>query len=486
MDNRGFKSDELLLKAVVHARTSHEPSAPLALRIINPATAETLAELPCLEASLLTKVIDRTEAAFRTWSAESVSSRASKLRSIASLLRRRRAEVSEIITREQGKPIRESGAEVEYSASYFDWFAEEGRRAYGRIIPSPHTSVRHQLMVLKEPVGIAAAITPWNFPLAMVARKMAPALAAGCSFIVKPAPETPLSALLLSLLAEEAELPPGLVHVVNGDASRLAQALFADPRIRKLSFTGSTSVGRLLMHGASTHLTRLTLELGGNAPFIVFDDADIDAAADGAIYAKYRNAGQTCICVNRFLVHQRVVEEFHEALAQRTRKLRVGNGLDPETDIGPLISSEAVTRVRDFILTALSQGATLSLGEVPDPASRYVYPVMLTDIRNEMEICQHEVFGPVATIQTFSHDDECVSLANQSVAGLAAYVYSKDLSRSLRIMRRLEYGMVGINTSVLSFVEAPFGGIKASGFGREGGSEGLDEYLNLKFVAMEG
>jgi succinate-semialdehyde dehydrogenase/glutarate-semialdehyde dehydrogenase len=240
------------------------------------------------------------------------------------------------------------------------------------------------------------------------------------------------------------------------------------------------------MKGASENLTRLTLELGGNAPFIVFDDADVDAAADGAIFAKYRNAGQTCVCVNRFIVHQQVAEEFHEALAQRTRKLRIGNGLDPETDIGPLISTEAVIRVRDLISQAVRRGATLSLGEAPDPSSRYVYPVMLTNIQNDMAICQQEIFGPVATIQTFSHEDECIALANQSVAGLAAYVYSKDLGRSFRVMRQLEYGMVGLNTSFLSFVEAPFGGIKASGFGREGGTEGLDEYLNLKYVAMEG
>lgn len=486
VDNPGSYSDKLLSSVVAHAKAHLAHSELPACRVLNPANDDLVAELPCIDPGLLTKVIDIAADGFKSWRAINAKSRATKLRSIADSLRKRSAEVSELITREQGKPIREAAAEVEYAASFFDWFAEEGRRAYGRVIPSPDSNPTHQVFVLKEPVGVAAAITPWNFPLAMVARKMAPALAAGCSFIVKPAPETPLSALLLSMFAEEADLPLGTVQVVNGDAPRLAQGLFSDGRIRKLSFTGSTDVGRLLMKGASENLTRLTLELGGNAPFIVFDDADVDAAADGAIFAKYRNAGQTCVCVNRFIVHQQVAEEFHEALAQRTRKLRIGNGLDPETDIGPLISTEAVIRVRDLISQAVRRGATLSLGEAPDPSSRYVYPVMLTNIQNDMAICQQEIFGPVATIQTFSHEDECIALANQSVAGLAAYVYSKDLGRSFRVMRQLEYGMVGLNTSFLSFVEAPFGGIKASGFGREGGTEGLDEYLNLKYVAMEG
>jgi succinate-semialdehyde dehydrogenase/glutarate-semialdehyde dehydrogenase len=451
--------------------------------VTNPATGEHLADVPQLDQEQVLEAIRSAETALPAWQHRPARERAQVLRRIGDLLQERQDECAQLITLEQGKPLRESLGEVAYSANYFQWFSEEAVRIYGEIIPSD--SANKRIFVLKQPIGVAAAITPWNFPIAMLARKMAAALAAGCTFIAKPAPETPLSALFLGALCQEAGLPAGVVNLVTGDAAMIGSTLMASPIVKKVSFTGSTEVGKLLIRQSADTVKKLTLELGGNAPFVVLDDADLEKAVEGAIYGKYRNAGQTCICVNRFLVHESVAQTFTDLLVARTRALVVGNGLDEKTSIGPLINDAARDKVVGILQSASNDGATFVLGQEACAAtSRFIPPVVISQVKPSMRIWKEEIFGPVATIATFRTDAEAIALANDTQYGLAAYLYSGSLSRALGIAERLEYGMVGINDTAISAAQAPFGGIKQSGFGREGSAHGIEDYLVLKYLSV--
>lgn len=389
-----------------------------------------------------------------------------------------------LMTAEQGKSLTESRAEIGYAASFIQWFAEEGKRAYGDVIPSVASDKR--LVAIKQPVGVCAAITPWNFPAAMITRKAAPALAAGCSIIIKPAEQTPLSALALAVLAERAGIPAGVLQVVTGKAAEIGQVLTSSPVVRKLSFTGSTAVGRLLYQQCAPTIKRLSLELGGNAPFIVFDDADIDAAVQGAIVSKYRNSGQTCVCANRFLVQQGVYDEFLQKLVVAVQKLRVGHGVEPGVEQGPLIDQDAVDHVQALVDDAVNKGATLKCGGRSHAlGGTFFEPTILANATSSMRVAAEEVFGPVAPVFRFSTDAEAVAMANDTEYGLAAYLYTRDQSRAWRVGEALEYGMVGLNTGLISNEVSPFGGIKQSGLGREGSRHGLDEYLEIKYLCMQ-
>lgn len=449
----------------------------------NPATNELIATAPLLDREQVEEAISSANAAFPAWRDLPARERARMLRAIGDSLQRRSEEFAQLITREQGKPLAESRGEVAYSVNYLHWFAEEAMRVCGDIIPSD--SPQKRILVLKQPIGVAAAITPWNFPIAMLARKMGAALAAGCTFIAKPAPETPLSALLLGELCQEAKIPSGAVNIITGDAAMIGAALMASPFVKKVSFTGSTEVGKLLIQQSADTVKKLTLELGGNAPFIVLDDADLDRAIDGAIFGKYRNAGQTCICVNRFLVHESFAQEFSERLVERAKGLVVGNGLEEKTAIGPLINDQARDKVVGLLNSAASDGATFLCGEGARQAtSRFVEPCVITGVKPSMRIWNEEIFGPVSTITTFSSDAEAISLANNTPYGLAAYVYSSNLNRALRTAELLDFGMVGINDTAISNAQAPFGGVKQSGFGREGSKYGVDDYTVLKYLSV--
>jgi succinate-semialdehyde dehydrogenase/glutarate-semialdehyde dehydrogenase len=388
-----------------------------------------------------------------------------------------------ILTAEMGKPLRESRAEIIYGASYIEWFAEEAKRVYGDVVPGHQRDKR--IVLLRQPVGVVGAITPWNFPNAMVARKVAPALAAGCAIVLKPAAQTPLSALALAVLAERAGLPAGLFSVVTTTrSSEFGLEVCDNPTVRKLTFTGSTQVGRLLMAQAAPQIKKLSLELGGNAPFIVFDDADVDAAVEGALVAKFRNAGQTCVCANRLYVHEAVYDAFSTRLAARVAQFTVGDGYDPATDIGPLIDDRAVAKVDEHIQDALALGAELLTGKLPDRHGRFVAPMVLAGVTQSMRVAREETFGPLAPIFRFSDVDDVIAQANATEFGLAAYFYARDVSKVWKVAEALEYGMVGINTGLISTELAPFGGIKQSGFGREGSKYGMDDYLDMKYLCF--
>jgi succinate-semialdehyde dehydrogenase/glutarate-semialdehyde dehydrogenase len=448
----------------------------------NPATGETLAEVADCGEDEMRYAVESAAHAFSAWSRLSAWERGAILRRFAERMTAHREDLARLMTLEQGKPLSESQREIDYAASFIDWFAEEGKRVYGETIPASAPGKR--LFVIRQPIGVCAAITPWNFPQAMITRKLGPALAAGCTFIVKPAPETPLSALALAACANEAGMPPGVLNVVTGDAERIAGVLMKSDTVRLMSFTGSTEVGRILLRQSAETLKRVTLELGGNAPFIVFEDADLAAACRGAMFGKYRNAGQTCICVNRFIVHERVREAFTAMLAEASSKLRVGNGLAPETEIGPLISREALEKVSRLLRGALDRGAHLRLGAPPDGKSLFVPPIVIDNVDPLSDIWQQEIFGPVCAVASFRDDDEAVRLANATEYGLAGYFYTKDLSRAMRVAEALQCGIVGINETAVSTAQAPFGGVKHSGFGREGGHQGIEEYLDTKFICV--
>lgn len=451
----------------------------------NPATHEVLGAVPSLASNEIADAIEAAAQAFTSWRDTTARNRSDLLHALAHAVTDHADDLAHTITAEQGKPLAEARGEVAYSANYFRWFAGEAVRINGDIIPSDSQNGR--IFVLKQPIGPVAAITPWNFPLAMLARKLGAALAAGCTFLVKPAPETPLSALKLAELCVTVGLPPGVVNVVTGDAPMIGEAIMSSPVIRKVSFTGSCEVGKLLIKQSADTVKKLTLELGGNAPFIVREDADLDLAVEGAIFGKYRNAGQTCICVNRFLVHTSVAARFTEKLIARSKALIVGNGADPATTIGPLISDEAVAKVERLIASARDAGACIALAPTPHPNSRrFMAPTVITNVLPSMSIWNEEIFGPVSCVTTFSNDDEAITLANSTPYGLAAYLYSRDLSRALSLTERLDFGMVGINETSISAVQAPFGGVKESGYGREGSRYGIDEYLALKYVAVKG
>ncbi len=452
--------------------------------IANPATGEVLGRVPELGASETRRAIQAAQDALPGWRALTAQARALLLRRWFNLLLEHQDDLARLMTLEQGKPLTEARGEILYAASFLEWFAEEGKRVYGDVIPSPWPDRR--ILVTREPVGVCAAITPWNFPAAMIARKAGAALAAGCTLVVKPAPETPFSALALAALAQQAGLPDGVLNVVTGPAQVIGDEILDNPLVRKLSFTGSTRTGRYLMQRCAGTLKRLSLELGGNAPFIVFDDADLEAAVAGALASKYRNSGQTCVCANRFLIQDRVYDAFAERLTEAVRaQLTVGNGLEPGVMQGPLINAAALTKVEQHVADALAQGAKVLTGGRRHPLGGTFYePTVLSEVTPAMRIAREETFGPVAPLFRFRTEAEAVTGANATEFGLAAYFYSRDLSRVLRVAEALRYGMVGVNTGLISTEVAPFGGVKASGFGREGSKYGIEEYLDLKYLCI--
>jgi succinate-semialdehyde dehydrogenase/glutarate-semialdehyde dehydrogenase len=454
--------------------------------VSNPADGAELTTVPDMGPSDVQLAIQAAEAAFPGWSAQTAGHRATLLRRWHDLMLENEGDLALLMTLEQGKPMGESRGEIRYAASFLAWFAEEARRAYGDIIP-PHMADK-RILALRQPVGVVAAITPWNFPAAMITRKVAPALAVGCTVVIKPSELTPLTALALARLAEDAGFPPGVLNVITtNDAAAAGKVLLDSPVVRKVSFTGSTRVGKLLLRGAADTVKRVSLELGGNAPFIVFDDADLEAAVEGAVASKYRNAGQTCVCANRIYVHEAIAEEFTVRLTGRTQHLRVGPGVDDASDIGPLINEAALDKVERLVADATDRGADLRAGGARHELGRTFYqPTLLSGIKDDMDIFQEEIFGPVSAVTTFREEDEVIRRANDSRYGLAAYVYTRDHGRTWRVPEALEYGMVGVNTGMISTPVAPFGGVKESGLGREGSRYGIDEYLEMKYVCLGG
>lgn len=460
-------------------------SAPDHYAVHNPATGETLTQVAKAGADLADQAVAAASQAFVAWRATTAKHRAGILRRWADLMMVHQEDLAQLLTAEQGKPLCEARGEVAYAASFLEWFAEEGKRAYGDVIPTHKPDSR--ILVLKEPVGVVAAITPWNFPLAMVTRKLGPALAAGCTVVLKPSEETPLSAHALAVLGHEAGLPPGTINVVSGDAAAIGGAWMASDAVRKVSFTGSTRVGKLLMRQAADTLKKVSLELGGNAPFIVFDDADIDAAVVGAMASKFRNTGQTCVCVNRFFVQDGVYEAFTTKLAEAVRALKVGNGLEPGMTQGPLINQAALSKVQRHVEDALSKGAQALCGAQPDDLGGTFYqPTVLIHANDQMEMAHEETFGPVAACYRFSSEEEVIRLANATAFGLSAYFYSRDLARVWSVAEKLEVGIVGINEGIISTENSPFGGVKESGMGREGSHYGLADYMEIKYLLMGG
>ncbi|TCS37057.1 succinate semialdehyde dehydrogenase [Paucimonas lemoignei] len=454
--------------------------------IRNPANGEVIAHVPDMGAAETKRAIAAADAALPAWRAKTAKERAVILRKWFELLMANQEDLARIMTIEQGKPLAEARGEVAYGASFIEWFGEEGKRTYGDVIPSPAGDKR--IIAVKQPVGVCAAITPWNFPIAMITRKAAPALAAGCTMVVKPAEATPLSALAVAELGARAGIPAGVLNIVTtARPAAVGGELTANPTVRKLSFTGSTPVGKRLMAQCADTVKRVSLELGGNAPFIVFNDADIDAAVKGAIASKYRNAGQTCVCVNRFIVQDGVYDEFAEKLAIAVAEMTVGDGLENGTVIGPLINQAAVTKVDGLVADAVGKGAKAVIGGAQHALGGNFYaPTVLTGVTSEMAVAQEEIFGPVAPLFRFKTDEEAVALANNTRYGLAAYFYSRDIGRVWRVAEQLEYGMVGINEGLISNEVAPFGGVKESGIGREGSHYGIDEYLSIKYMCMGG
>ena len=452
------------------------------IAVTDPATGEELAQVPWMGAGEAARAIDAASRAGLGWSKKTATERARILRRWHDLILEEQEALATLLTREQGKPLREARAEILHAAAFLEWFAEEAKRSYGEVIPA-HAADR-RLLVLRQPIGVVGAITPWNFPAAMVTRKVAPALAAGCTIVLKPAEQTPLSALALAALGEEAGVPPGVFNIVVGDAPAIGGELTASPVVRKLSFTGSTATGRLLMRQSADTVKKLSLELGGNAPFLVFDDADLDAAVEGAMLSKFRNAGQTCVCTNRFYVQAGIHDAFVDRFAARIRALRLGHGLDPLSDIGPLIDASALAKVEGHVADALGKGAHLVTGGRRGAIANAYEPSLLTGVAADMRVSEEETFGPLAAITRFETEEQAVALANGSVFGLAGYLYTTDLARAWRVAEAMETGMVGINTGLISTEVAPFGGIKQSGLGREGGRQGLEEYLELKYLCM--
>ncbi|MBV7563626.1 NADP-dependent succinate-semialdehyde dehydrogenase [Pseudomonas sp. sia0905] len=455
-----------------------------ATEIFNPANGQSLGLVPNLGAEETRRAIEAAQAAQPAWRALTAKERAARLRTWYELMLANQDDLAQIMTAEQGKPLAEARGEVLYAASFIEWFAEEAKRVYGDTIPGHQADKR--LIVTKEPIGVAAAITPWNFPAAMITRKAGPALAAGCAMVLKPAPQTPFSALALAVLAERAGIPAGLFSVLPADAERSREVggeLCANPIVRKLSFTGSTGVGIKLMEQCAPTLKKLSLELGGNAPFIVFDDADLDAAVEGAMVAKYRNAGQTCVCANRLYVQDGVYDDFAEKLAAAVAKLKVGSGTEAGVTTGPLIDANAVAKVQSHLADALEKGARVLQGGQA-LGGNFFAPTVLADVTSAMRVAREETFGPLAPLFRFSDEAEVVRQANDTEFGLAGYFYTRDLARAFRVGEALEYGMIGINTGLISNEVAPFGGIKASGLGREGSKYGLDEYLEIKYLCL--
>ncbi|RQS26845.1 MULTISPECIES: NADP-dependent succinate-semialdehyde dehydrogenase [unclassified Burkholderia] len=451
----------------------------------NPSTGQSLGTVPRMGRNETLRAIDGANAALAGWRSRTGKERAAVLRRWYELMIENQEDLAAIMTAEQGKPLAESRGEIGYAASFLEWFAEEAKRVYGDTIPGHSRDKR--IVVLKQPIGVCAAITPWNFPAAMLTRKIGPALAAGCTMVLKPASQTPFSALALCVLAERAGVPKGGISCVTGAAAEIGEALTTSPIVRKVSFTGSTEIGKVLLAQCASTVKKASMELGGNAPFIVFDDADLDAAVKGAIASKYRNAGQTCVCANRLLVQDGVYDAFVEKLSMAVQSMRVGDGFEEGVAIGPLIDEHAVAKVVEHVDDAVSKGARVVIGGKPHrKGGNYYEPTILADVTPAMRIFREETFGPVAPIFRFSTDDEAISLANDTEFGLASYFYSRDIGRVLKVAEALEYGIVGINEGLISTEVAPFGGVKESGLGREGSKYGIEDYLELKYLCVGG
>jgi succinate-semialdehyde dehydrogenase/glutarate-semialdehyde dehydrogenase len=453
------------------------------IAVTNPATGENLGTVPNCGAAETRRAIEAAQAAFPAWRAKTAKERAAILRKWYELMMANQEELARLLTMEQGKSLAEARGEIAYGASFIEWFAEEGKRLYGDVIPGHMADKR--IVVLKQPIGVAAAITPWNFPNAMITRKAGPALAAGCPIVLKPAAQTPYSALALAVLAEQAGIPRGIFNVVTGSASAIGGELTSNPLVRKLSFTGSTEIGRLLMRQSAETIKKLSLELGGNAPFIVFDDADIDAAVAGAMASKYRNSGQTCVCTNRLYVQAGVYDAFVAKLAAAAQALKVGNGLEAGTEQGPLIDANAIAKVEEHIADALAKGGTLLAGGKRHAlGGTFFEPTVIAGVTQDMLVASEETFGPLAPVIRFETEDEAIAMANDTEFGLAAYFYSTNLSRVWRVAEAIESGMVCINSGILSTEVAPFGGVKQSGLGREGSKYGIDDYVEMKYLCI--
>ncbi|MCU4399218.1 NAD-dependent succinate-semialdehyde dehydrogenase [Acinetobacter pittii] len=453
--------------------------------ILNPATLEIIGTVPNMGKAEAERAIEAAKEAWPLWKNKTAKDRSIILKKWFDLIISNADDLAFILTSEQGKPLAEAKGEILYAASFIEWFAEEAKRIYGDIIPSPYPDAR--IVVNKQPIGVVAAITPWNFPAAMITRKVAPALAAGCTCIVKPAPETPFTALALVDLAVQAGVPAEIFSVITGDAAHIGDAIFESDVVRKFTFTGSTPVGKMLLERSAKTLKKVSLELGGNAPFIVFDDADLDAAIEGALIAKFRNAGQTCVCVNRFLVQAGIYEKFIAALSQKIQNFNIGNGLEAGHDIGPLINANAVKKVEAHIQDALDKNGRLVVGGKKHKAGELFFePTLIADVTADMDVATQETFGPLAAVFKFETEQQAVEMANATEFGLAAYCYTKDLGRAWRMSEQLEYGMVGINKGLISNEVAPFGGIKQSGLGREGSKYGIEDYLEIKYTLFGG
>ena len=455
------------------------------LAVTNPANGDVIAEVARCGTAETRRCIEAADAALPAWRAKTAKERAAYLRKWFNLMMEAQEDLAIILTSEQGKPLAEARGEIAYGANFIEWFSEEGKRIYGDTIPQPSNDKR--IVIIKQPVGVVACITPWNFPNAMLTRKIAPALAAGCTVVCKPANATPLSAYAFVELAERAGIPAGVINIVTGETQAIGAEMTSNPTVRKLTFTGSTPVGKQLMAECAKTVKRTSMELGGNAPFIVFDDADLDAAVAGAMISKYRNAGQTCVCANRILVQEGCYDAFAQKFAEAAGKLKIGDGTQDGTNIGPLITEQAANDVMSFIEDALSKGATAVLGGKPSElGGNFVEPTILTNVTDDMRVFREEIFGPVAPLFKFKTEEQAIRMANDTEVGLACYFYSRDIGRIWRVAEALEYGMVGINEGMISNEMAPFGGVKESGQGREGSKYGLDDYLEMKYLCIGG
>lgn len=456
------------------------------LTVTNPANGQQIANVPYGGKEDAKAAVDAAYAAFPKWSSKTADERSHLLKRWHDHILDNKNDIAETMVLEQGKPLKEAMGEVTYAANFIAWYAEEAKRIYGETIPASAQDKR--ILVLKQPIGVVAAITPWNFPAAMITRKIAPALAAGCTVVIKPAEQTPLTALKLAEAAERAGIPKGVINIVTGDPQEIGEAWLQDTRVRKITFTGSTEVGKLLMRGAADTVKKVSLELGGHAPFIVFKDADLDEAVTGVIQSKFRNTGQTCVCANRVYVQEEIIDEFTEKFTAEVKKLKVGNGLEPNVQIGPLINEEAYMKVREHIDDAVQKGGKIVCGGerlFESEGGFFIEPTVLSNVTDDMRIMQEETFGPVAPVVPFKTLDEVIERANDSRYGLAAYIFTKDLSTAITAMERLEYGIVGVNDGLPSTPQAPFGGFKESGIGREGGHHGIDEFLETKYVSIK-
>ncbi|HEY4145947.1 NAD-dependent succinate-semialdehyde dehydrogenase [Pinirhizobacter sp.] len=460
-------------------------AGPTGTEVTDPSTGQVIGKVPYAGADEARAAIDAAHDAFPAWRATTASERSTLLRRLAALITENTEDLARILTSEQGKSLREARGEIGMSAAYILWFAEEGRRTYGDIIPSPWKD--HRILVTKEPVGVVAAITPWNFPSSMIARKLGPALAAGCTLVIKPAPQTPLSALAWGVLCEEAGIPAGVVNIITGDAIAIGGELTGSPKVRKITFTGSTAVGKLLLAQAARTVKKVSMELGGNAPFIVFDDADLESAVQGAVASKYRNSGQTCVCTNRFLVQEGIYDAFARRLAEVVGELKVGDGFEADVDNGPLIDTAAIDKVEEHLRDASSRGArVIAGGKRHALGGTFFEPTVLLDVTPEMAVAREETFGPIAPLFRFKDEAQAIQMANSTESGLASYLYTQDLGRIFRVSSALEYGMVGINEGLITTEVAPFGGVKESGLGREGSHQGIEDYLDTKYLCIGG